>query len=338
MGFQMEGGRVMLRKKGICFSILFLLSFTVLAGTAAFAQPKGYPSKPISLLIPFRAGGGSDIIARGIVHLDTKYFKENLIPVIKPGASGSIATDFLYRAKPDGYTLLFGAPHMITLLPQVKKVNYDPLKLAPVCLVNESNSVMLSPKNRPWKTWEEFVAYAKKNPGKLSFGSSGAWGFGHIQTASILMNQGLELVHVPYGGAGEQNQGLIRGEVDIGAAGPATALSAIATGHVQALAMITARHKDLPGVRPFSEIGVHFPTSAIWRGIFAPPETPKEIVNWLDGRFAALVKDKQFVETMNKLGEEIAYLPSDKFAEKIRKEFQTYGTVIKAIAAKEKKK
>jgi tripartite-type tricarboxylate transporter receptor subunit TctC len=338
MGFHIEGGTFMLRKRGFCFFIFFLLSFALLAGTAAFAQPKGYPSKPISLLIPFPAGGGSDIIARGIVHLDTKYFKVNMIPVIKSGASGSIATDFLYRAKPDGYTLLFGAPHMITLLPQVKKVNYDPLKLIPVSLINESNSVLLSPKKRPWKTWEEFLAYAKKNPGKLSYGSTGTWGIVHVRLAALMRSFDLQLVHVPYHGAGESNQGLIRGEIDIATAGPATALSAIATGHVQALALISARHKDLPGVRSFAEIGIDLPVAAIWRGIFAPPGTPREIVSWLDSRFAALVKDKQFVETMNKLGEDIAYLPGDKFAEKIKKEYKVYGEVIKSIAAKEKKK
>jgi len=328
----------MLKKKGVGFFIFFLLSFIILTGTVVYAQPKGYPSKPISLLIPFPAGGGSDIIARGFVSLDTDYFKVNMIPVIKPGATGSIATDFLYRAKPDGYTLLFGSPHMITLLPQVKKVNYDPLKLTPVSLINESNSALLSPKKRPWKTWEEFLAYAKKNPGKLSYGSTGTWGIVHVRLAALTRSFGLQMVHVPYHGAGESNQGLIRGEIDLATASPATALSAVGTGHVQALAMLSEKHKDFPGVRSFPEMGINLVVGANWRGIFAPPGTPKEIVSWLDSRFSALVKDKRFVTTMDKLGEGILYLPSDKFAEKIKQEFKEYGEEIKSIAAKEKKK
>ena len=107
----------MLRKKAIYLSILFVLFFSSMGISMVFAQPEGYPNnKPISLYIPFGAGGGSDVLGRIIVSLDYDYFKTNMVPVIKPGASGTIATDLVYHSKPDGYTLLLGAPHMVTSL------------------------------------------------------------------------------------------------------------------------------------------------------------------------------------------------------------------------------
>ena len=272
-------------KKTIRFLVVyFVLSVTVFIGAMVYAQPAGYPSKPISLIIPFKAGGGSDIFARLIVSMDAEYFGVNMIPVIKPGASGSIATGYVYNSKPDGYTLLFGAPHMITLLPHVRKVNYDPLKLIPVCMINESNSIVMSPKKRPWSTWEEFVAYAKKNPGKLSYGSTGTWGITHARTAAIMNSLGLKMVHIPYSGGGELDQALIRGEVDIGIGSPSHALTAIDSGDVQALAITLERHKKLPGVRTLEELGIDI-KMPIWRGIFAPPGTPQGIVSWLETSF-----------------------------------------------------
>jgi len=317
--------------------ILSVLSVTILPTAMVYAQPAGYPSKPISLIIPFKAGGGSDIIARLLVSMDADYFGVNMIPVIKPGASGSIAASYVYHSKPDGYTLLFGAPHMITLLPQVRKVNYEPLKLIPVCMINQSNSIVITPKKRPWSTWEEFVAYAKKHPGKLSYGSTGVWGITHVRTAAIMNSLGLKLVHVPYSGGGELDQALIRGEVDLGISGPSHALTAIEGGDVRPLAISLERIKQLPGVRTLGEVGVDI-TMPIWRGIFAPPGTPKEIVDWLDHQFSMLVKNKSFKKMISKIGEDIVFMSGKDFAAKLKKENEQYGVVIKAIAAEEKMK
>lgn len=310
--------------------VLLVVGFSFLGVSTAFSQPPGYPSKPISLIIPFSAGGGSDIVARLIVSLDSDYFGVNMVPVIKPGASGSIATDYVYHAKPDGYTLLLGAPHMMTILPQMKKVNYDPLKLVPVSQINIANSVIMSPKNRPWKTWEEFVANAQKNPGKLSYGSAGAFGISHVRTAAIVKRAGLSMVHVPYAGGNEMTQAAIRGEVDLAISSPSHALSAIQNGDCIALATLFHPIKALPGIRTLKELNLHV-NLVLWRGVLAPPGTPDEIVKWLDGQFAKLVKNKSFVRMMGKIGEDIAYAPSQEFGERIKKEFDEAREIIQEI-------
>ena len=326
----------MLRKKVICLIILVALS--ILTGAMAWAQPEGYPgNKPISMLIPFPAGGGSDILGRIIVSLDYQYFGTNVVPVIKSGATGSIATDYVYHSKPDGYTLLLGAPHMITLLPHIRKVNYDPLKMTYICCINESNSFAITPKDRPWSTWEEFVSHVRKNPGKYSYGSTGTWGITHIRIAAILKSLGLKMVHVPYGGGSQVNQALIRGEVDFGISSPSHVLPLIQSGDLKALGAVLVRHKALPDVPSFAELGISV-TMPTWRGVIAPPDTPKEIVDWLESKFAVLVKDKSFVSTMDKLGEDIVYIPKDEWYEKIKKEYVDYGDVIKSIAEEEMQK
>jgi len=312
---------------------------TVGAQAAEVAQPAGYPSKPINIVIPFAAGGGSDILARVIVSMDNEYFKTNMIPVIKPGASGTVGTDYVAHSKPDGYTLLLGAPHMITVFPQVpgKKVNYDPLKMVPVSLLNASNSVCLTPKERPWSNWKEFVAYGKKNPGKLSYGSSGAWGITHVRTAAIFKKLGIDAVHVPYSGGNEMTQAVMRGEVDFAMGSPSHALAVYRSGEAQVLAFMMGRYKGLPDIPSFEDlnIDIRMPT---WRGVFAPPGTSPEIVAWLDQQFGKLVKDKVFKRFMSKLGEDIVYKPAPEFKAMIAKEYKDYREVIETIAALEQQK
>ncbi len=313
-----------------------LLALGLAVSGGVHAQPAGYPSKPINLVIPFAAGGGSDILARVIVSMDNEYFKTNMVPVIKPGASGTIATDYVYNSTPDGYTLLLGAPHMITVFPHVKKVNYDPLKMVPVALLNASNSVCLTPAKRPWKNWKEFVDYGKKNPGKLSYGSSGAWGITHVRTAALFKKLGIDAVHVPYSGGNEMTQAVLRGEVDFAMGSPSHALAVYRTGDAQAIAMMMGKHKDLPKVPSFEELGIdiRMPT---WRGIFAPPGTPPEIVSWLDQQFGKLVEDKVFKRFMSKLGEDITYVPGPKWKKMIAEENEAYRDVVVSLQKAEKK-
>ena len=326
---------IMLRKKTICFSILVVLSLTILTATMVYAQPKGYPgNKPIKLYIPFPAGGGSDVLARVMVSLDYDYFKTNMVPVIKPGASGSIATDFVYHSKPDGYTLLLAAPHMITLLPHIRKVNYDPLKLTYICNINQSNSIAITPKDRPWKTWEEFIAHAKKNPGKLSFGSTGTWGISHVRITAILNSFGVKLVHVPYGGGNAVNQAVIRGEVDFGISSPSYTTPIVKSGDVKALGLVSYRVKALPGVPSFDDLGIKV-KMPMWRGVVGPPGMPKEITEYLQKQFAALVADKSFKKTLSKLGEDIVFKAGDEWYEIIKKQYETWGATAKTIAAEE---
>ena len=320
----------MSRTKMSLLFVLLVMSITLLSGKMIYAQPPGYPSKPINLIIPFSAGGGSDILGRLIVSLDSEYFGVNMVPVIKPGASGSIATDYVYHSKPDGYTLLLGAPHMITILPQMKKVNYDPLKLVPVAQINVANSVMMSPKNRPWSNWKEFAEHAKKNPGKLSYGSAGAFGISHVRTAAIVKRAGLDMVHVPYAGGNEMTQAAIRGEIDLAISSPSHALGAIQNGDCKPMATLFHKMKALPGIPTLKDLNLHV-NLVLWRGILAPPGTPDEIVNWLEGQFAKLVKNKSFVRMMGKLGEDIAYAPRKEFADRIKLEFDEAREIIQEV-------
>jgi tripartite-type tricarboxylate transporter receptor subunit TctC len=206
-----------------------------------------------------------------------------------------------------------------------------------ICNINQSNSIAITPKDRPWKTWAEFIDHAKKNPGKLSFGSTGTWGISHVRITAIMNSFGVKLVHVPYGGGNAVNQAVIRGEVDFGISSPSYTIPIVQSGEVNGLAVVSYRIKSLPDVPSFDDLGIKI-KMPMWRGVVGPPGMPKEITDYLQKQFAALVKDKSFVSTMKKLGEDIVFTAGDEWYEVIKNQYQTWGATTKSIAEEEKQK
>ena len=182
--------------------VLGLTTVVVLFTAATGAQDIQFPSRPIRLIIPFSAGGSHDLHARALVSVAPNYIDQPIIVELKPGGTGAVASQFVASSRPDGHTLLFGAPDANTLVNQAQNLPYTKDSFIPVAMINYSPVPIMARADAPFKTFQEFVAYAKANPGKIRYGSAGVWGIPHVPYEYLQKQLGIRLTHVPYAGGG----------------------------------------------------------------------------------------------------------------------------------------
>ena len=237
----------------------FLGGATALAGAAALsglAFAETYPSKPISYIVPYNPGGASDVIARLIAEKITAKTGQQVVIDYKTGAGGAIGANYFFRQPPDGYTLMAGTTSFFTTIPRSQPIEYDPDKdLIPVAMTGESYLPLAVHPSVPATTAAELFAYAKANPGKLTFASSGIGTGGHLVYEYLQMRLGIEMIHVPYKGASEALNALAAGEVDIGVDTGSTEF--ILDGRLRGLAVLNKKRWDrLPDVPTIEEAGL----------------------------------------------------------------------------------
>ncbi len=219
--------------------IAFVLAALTLAAPfpAAFAQ---FPERPVTMIVPFPPGGVADTVARPVAEAMGNALKQPVVIENKAGAGGSIGMSFVAKAKPDGYTILMALSSLV-VLPEADKVQgrapaFQLRELKPIARFTADPTVLAVRADSPWKTYQEFIAYAKANPGKLNFGSSGNYGTMHIPMAMLMLASDTKMTHVPYTGAGPAIVGLLGGQVDALATGPASILQHVQGGKVRVLA------------------------------------------------------------------------------------------------------
>jgi tripartite-type tricarboxylate transporter receptor subunit TctC len=283
-----------------------VLVAAICATASAAAQDK-YPARPIRLVVPFAPGGGADISARVIAQKLSMRFAQQVVVDNRPGAGGNVGTELVSRAAPDGYTLLlvsssYGAN------PALYKLTFDPLEaFEPITLVSQQPFVMVVNLGVPAKSVTEFIAYAKANPGKLNYLSSGAGGIQHLATELFKSMAGVNIVHIPYKGGSSGINDLIAGQVHMEFGTVLSSMPLIRNGQLRALAVTTsARSPAAPELPTLAESGVPGYHVSGWYAVLAPGATPRPVTDRLNREIVGLLEAAEVRERFAREGSTIA--------------------------------
>jgi tripartite-type tricarboxylate transporter receptor subunit TctC len=285
------------------------LKLSALACSLAFAAPLAhaaeYPARPIKLVVPYAAGGPTDVLGRMVGDYLSRDLKQTVVVENKAGAQGAIGAEAAARAEPDGYTLFFTAASIIVLNPQLyKKLPYDPVKdFRMLAIITDLPVLMEVHPSVPAKTVAEFVAYAKQNPGKLNFGSAGTGGTTHLAGEMFRQMAGIDMVHVAYKGAGPALTDLLSGNIQLMFDTLGTALPPVKAGLLRPLAVSSAqRIADLPDVPTMAEAGYPQYAVSVWYGVAAQSKLPDEIAQKLKASLDRALSDDTFRASLDKSG------------------------------------
>jgi tripartite-type tricarboxylate transporter receptor subunit TctC len=310
-----------------------LAALVVAMGTsAAFAQ---YPERPVTMVVPFPPGGVADTVARPVAEAMSTALKQPVIIENKGGAGGAIGMAQVAKAKPDGYTILMALSSLV-VLPEADKVqgrapSFQVKDLKPIARITADPTVLAVRADSPWKTYKEFIDYAKANPGKLNFGSSGNYGTMHIPMAMLMLGTDVKMTHVPFTGAGPAIVALLGGTVDAVSTGPATIVQHVKAGKIRALAHWgEGRLTTLPDVPSLTELGVPV-TFAQWSGIFVPDDTPEPVIAKLREAARVAGNDPKVREVLLKAGSPVLYQDAPDFQSYVDKDAAKMVDVVKRI-------
>ena len=286
-------------------ALICCLVIVAALATTPNASAVDYPVRPIKLVVPYAAGGPTDVLGRLVADYLGRDLKQTVIVENKPGAQGAIGAEAVARADPDGYTLFVAAGSIIVLNPMLyKKLSYDPVKdFRMLALVTDLPVVMEVHPSVPAKTVAEFVAYAKQNPGKLNFGSAGTGGTIHLAGEMFKQMAGIEMTHVPYKGAGPALTDLLSGNIQVMFDSMGTALPPVKAGLLRPLGVSsTQRSPDLPDVPTIAESGYPDYAVSVWYGIVAPSKLPDEIAQKISASLDRALNDDTFRASLEKIG------------------------------------
>lgn len=272
---------------------------------AAPARAQSFPSKPVKILVPFAAGGNTDIIARLVGKQLSEMFREQFVVENRPGANGAIAAEAVAKAPKDGYTLFMAALPQIAIFPAMTKVNYDPVAdFAPVSNVGFNPFVLAaSSKLAPVKTLAEFVAHARNSKSNLSYGSGGVGSLGHLSMALLLARAGLKMDHVPYQGGGPAMNDLVAGQLPFYFANLSEVLPHAKTGAINVVAVSSEqRIPQLPDTPTVAESGYPGFRTLTWNGLLAPAGTPRDIIETLAAKVALATKNAEVRAALDGFG------------------------------------
>lgn len=322
--------------KALTFTIAAgMLSVAAAAPCYAAAGSGGYPTKPVRMLLPLAAGGGMDIIARGVAQKLTESLGQTVVVDNRPSAGGSVAIELTGSAAPDGHTIMMMSASSVTH-GIIYQPRFDLLKeLAPVTQVTAQPYVIVVNPSVPVSTPQEFVAYAKANPRKLNYASSGNGGLIHLAAELLDSMTGAKLTHIPYKGLGAAYPDIFGGQVHMTIASTISAIPHIKSGKLRAIAMTgKSRSKTLPEVPTLAEGAVPGYDVTQWYGVLAPAKTPAPVVERLQKDIAALLQQPDMVSRMASEGSEpIGNTPS-AFGAHIRAETAKWTKVVKQAGIK----
>jgi len=311
-------------------------AFALLGAPSALAQAP-FPTKPVRLVVPFPAGGTTDILARAAAQKLSETLGQQVIVDNRPGAGGNIGAELVAKAPADGYTLLMGTVGTHAINPSLyAKMPYDHVKdFAPVILVAGVPNVLVVNPDLPFKTVADVVAYAKANPGKLNFASSGSGTSIHLSGELFKVIAGVQMTHVPYKGSAPALTDLIGGQVQLMFDNLPSALPQIKGGKLRAVAVTsTTRAAALPDVPTVAESGLPGFESSSWFGILAPAGTPKDIIAKINTDVQKWLSTPEAKEKLLGQGAIAAGGSPDEFAKHIQAETAKWAKVVKESGAK----
>jgi len=311
-----------------------VLAAILFAPLVAFPQ---WPSKPIRLVVPYAPGGSTDLLARSIGQKLGEALGQQVLVDNRAGANGTLGSDLVARAAPDGYTILLGtgATHGLTSLLS-KNVPYDPLKdFTPITAAAEVPIVLCVNPSVPATNAKELIEWAKKNPGKLSYGSSGTGSPHHLSGELFKQLAGIDMVHVPYKGAGPAVQDLVGNQIPALFTTLSTALPHIRAGRIRALGLVEARRQQsAPEIPTIGESIPGYAMPASWLGFFAPAGLPEAILKRYNGEIVKAVQSPDVRAKLEAAGMPIVGTTSEEFARMVKDDFETFRRIVNAAGLK----
>ena len=313
------------------FTWLFLGALAF--GTQAWAQ--AWPNKPVRLIVPYPPGGASDLHARQLVVKFTD-LPQPVVVENRAGAGGNIAFEYVAKAAPDGYTLLWGAGSMTVSPALYNKLPFDVVNdFAPISLVVEIQNMLMVPAAAPWKSVRELVAAAKATPGKLNYASSGSGATPHLSMELLKSMAGVDIAHIPYKGDTPALTDLLAGRVDMYFATVAGGIQHLRSGKLRALGVSAKkRAAALPDVPTLDEAGVPGYEIVSWFGIMAPAGTPREIVNAMNGHIAKALAQPDLREKYIAMGSEPTTNSPQEFHNLIRESVVKFQKIVQSAGIK----
>ncbi|MFC5610173.1 Bug family tripartite tricarboxylate transporter substrate binding protein [Variovorax soli] len=315
-------------------AMLALASASLLSVATAHAQ--GWPAKPIRLIVPFPAGGGTDMITREVANKlagsGYTFVVEN-----KPGSGGNLGVDAVAKAPADGYTLVMGQTSNVAINATLyAKLPYDPVKdLTPVALVATSPLVIVTGAGSPYKTLADVVKAAKEKPGSINYATSGNGTVSHLAAESFQRAAGITLTHIPYKGAAQGATDVVSGQVQLYLSTVPTLLGHIKSGKMRPIAVTSLqRVDDLKDVPTVSESGYKNFESITWFGIFGPANLPKDIVARLNADFNKALKDPELDKKLGDQGADVATATPEQFGKLVRDDIPRWGKLVRDSGAK----
>lgn len=311
-------------------------ALTLMAAPAAQAQSADkFPAKPVRIMYPFAAGGGMEVVLRVMAEDMQKSLGQPVIVENRTGAGGSIAANAAATATPDGYTLFVGPIGISAITPHLRKLPYDARgDLVAVAKLSEFSSAYVVSNELPVKTLAEFIAYAKANPGKVTYATSGVGSQGHLGGEMLQQAWGIKMTHVPYKGAAEIAVDLIGGRVDLSS--DVTMLQYVKQGKAKLLATASRnRLADFPDVPTLAESGVPDPRSTgTWFGAFAPKGTPAPVIDKLAAAFEKALKNPDVIARMQPYAMAPAFAGPAAFEKQWASDYELYGKTIRELGLK----
>lgn len=300
-----------------------------LAAPAALAQ--AWPSRPISLVVPFAPGGTTDVLARAVGQELSAALGQPVLIESKPGAGSTLGADFVAKSRADGYTLLMGAVHHTIATSAYPKLPYDFQKdLAPVSIVAQVPNVLVVGSSVTAKSVQELVTQAKAQPGKFAFGSNGAGTAQHLIGAQFSGMAGVDILHIPYKGSGPLTTDLLGGQIQMSFDTVTPVLPHIKAGKLRALAVTTAKRSPaLPDVPTLDETGLKGFNLGTWFGVLAPGATPAPIVERLHREIARIVASPDFRRKMEEIGADPIGGTPAQMARQIKDDTERFAKLVK---------
>ncbi|OGA22116.1 MAG: hypothetical protein A3H34_04775 [Betaproteobacteria bacterium RIFCSPLOWO2_02_FULL_67_19] len=308
-----------------CAAVAFALSFTA---AGAHAQQK-YPTKPIRMLTPFAAGGGSDILARLIGPQVSEVFGQQIVVDNRPGGAGTVGATLAVRAAPDGYTLIlvsgsFGVSSVL------HKVSFDPVTdITPIILIGTTGLLVSVHPSVPIKSTNDFIAYARANPGKLNLGTAGLGDLGQLAGELFKLETKTQFTHVPYKGAGPLMIGIVGGEVQASISSAVPAIPHVKAGRLRAIAVTTPkRSRALPDVPTIADTVPGYDVTH-WYAIWGPKGLPKDVVTRWNQEVAKIIRTDAMQKWLEREGLEAAGGPPEEFLNRVKSDVEKWKNVVK---------
>ena len=312
--------------------------FAALLGLVVFAPAlsQSFPNKPITTVVGFEPGGGTDTVARIIGKTLGEQIGQQVVVENKSGAGGTIAVDYVSRSAPDGYTIVLANVGAMAANPHMMNLQYNPLTdLAPISMATVFANVLVVQPALKIKSLKEYLDLARKSPDKITYASSGVGGAAHLAGELLALQAKVKLVHVPYKGGGPAAKGFLGKEVDSFIATPVSVHAQVQAGRAVAIATTGPKRAALmPDVPTVAEQGFPGFEALNWYAYYAPKGTPKEIVDVLNREIVKALKDKRTIDLLDKQGVEADPGTPQALADYTKRELETWGKVIKSAGIK----
>jgi tripartite-type tricarboxylate transporter receptor subunit TctC len=316
------------------FGLMVLCFFIAFSAIGEAAEK--FPTKPIELVVPFAAGGSTDVLARLVAKYAPKHFDKPLVVINKPGGGGVTGTEGVVRSNPDGYSLYvgYGSGHDL-VMPHFQKLPFETFKdLIPICRLSVHSVVMIIRADAPYKTMKEFVDWGKKKDQVTASVSTKA-GSVDIAFQAIGKATGLKMVTVPFRGGAESVTAIVGGQTDCGGNHPSEIISHIKAKRLVPIAVaLEQRDPAVPDVPTFKELGYPVVVVGSVKGVAAPKGTPAEVIKYLAERFKKVCEDPEFIKSMTDIGQPVMYLGPEDFGKYLKDGFDQYGRLIKEFNIK----